>query len=421
VLLNGFFVAAEFSLVKIRNTQLKLLADQYGYRGHIATLLHNEQDIYLSACQLGITLTSLALGWIGEPAFANIIKPALIFLNITSDAIISTISIGFGFSVITFLHIVIGEISPKSIAIRSTETVAIWTAVPLYYFHKIMFPIIYLLNECSLYFLKLVGYKTEFGARANYSRDEIKLILDSSINQQHGNEYEIIGNTLELTELSVADLMHPEEDMVVINSNENLKNAIEIVFTNQYSRYPIYKDKKNNIIGIIHVKDIIPVFGTNRKIDEIQISEFMKPILEVSHNYSLQKMFEKFNEGYSHFAIVTNEIKEIVGFVTLDNIISALLGNISDEFNNIRSNWIALKNGSFLMKGSTSIYSVEKALDIDIPSVKNKTISGLITEKLERIPKEKEHIYFQEFSVVIKKMKGPHILLVKIIPLSNQK
>ncbi len=419
MILNGFFVAAEFSIVKLRGTKIKILQDSYGYRGKITSLIHNQQDIYLSACQLGITLTSLALGWIGEPAFANMTKPILEFLQINSDTIRSTISIGFGFSMITFLHIVVGEISPKSIAIRSAENIALWTSIPLYYFHKIMFPIIFMLNKSSLLFLKMVGYKTEYSSVINYSRDEIKLILDSSIDDKNHGEYELIGNTLEFAELIVADLMHSDDDIIGLNADQNLVEALELIFTKQYSRYPIYKDKKNNIIGIVHVKNILPIINSNKDIKTIRISEFMRPILKVPYNYSIQDMFEKFNEGYSHFAIVTNEINELIGFVTLDNIISALLGNISDEFNKVRSNWITLQNGTFLMKGSTPIYSLEKALDISIPNIKNKTISGLITQELERIPKEKEHIYFKSFSLVIKKMRGPYILLVKVIPKEN--
>ena len=157
VILNGFFIAAEFSIVKLRNSKLKTLQDTQGYKGRVTALIHEQQDIYLSACQLGITLTSLALGWIGEPAFSNLIIPFLNIMQITSEKIISTLSIGFGFTVITFLHIVLGEIAPKSIAIRSAEKIALWTSIPLYYFHKIMFPIIYSLNECSLLFLKFIG------------------------------------------------------------------------------------------------------------------------------------------------------------------------------------------------------------------------------------------------------------------------
>ncbi|NQY42401.1 MAG: HlyC/CorC family transporter [Legionellales bacterium] len=412
-------MAAEFSIVKLRNSKLKTLQDTQGYKGRVTALIHEQQDIYLSSCQLGITLTSLALGWIGEPAFSDLIIPLLHLLQITSENIVSTLSIGFGFAVITFLHIVVGEIAPKSIAIRSAEKIALWTSIPLYLFHKIMFPIIYLLNECSLIFLKMIGYRTDFSSVISYSKDELKIILDSSVNDTNHGEYELLGNTLEFTELIVADLMHSDNDMVCIEENESLENALELIFTKKYSRYPIYRNKKNNIIGIVHVKNILPLVKSKVNPKNIKICEFIRPILKVPYDFSIQDMFEKFNEGYSHFAIVTNKIGEIIGFVTLDNIVSALLGNINDEFNKLKSNWITLQNGTLLMKGSTPIYSLEKALHISIPDTKHKTISGLITQKLERIPKEKEHIYFDNFSLVIKKMRGPYVLLVKIIPNSE--
>ncbi len=416
VLINGLFVAAEFSLVKIRDTQITLLRTKFGFRAKLISTIHHSLDAYLSACQLGITLSSLGLGWVGEPAFMHIIQPLVQAIGIKSTALMSAISISAGFATISFLHIVIGELAPKSMALRSTEKIALWTAIPIYYFYWIMYPLIYLLNNSALLFLWIIGNKTSLNPKETYTKDEIKLIISSNIVPGHEDDLEMLGNTLEFSDLSVADLMHSEDEMISINFTLPAHESIKIMMDNKYSRYPIYHKSKNNIIGIVHVKDIFSSLSKYKTPEQVELAEYMKPILSVPHDLPVKSMFEKFNLGYSHFAVVKNAINEIIGFVTLDNVISSLLGNINDEFNQVRSNWITLKNGAFLMKGSTPIYALEKALDITLPNLKVKTVSGLITNKTARIPKVKEHIYFDQFSIIVRKMRGPHILLVKVIP-----
>lgn len=413
VLLNGFFVAAEFSLVKIRNTKLRTTKIGNPKQVKSALLINQNQDIYLSACQLGITLTSLGLGWIGEPAFSQLIDPVFKIFAITAIKLQETIAIVFGFVVITLLHIVLGEIVPKSIAIRKAEKTALLTAIPLYYFYKLSYPFIYLLNQASFFIIWLLGYRVNDMESNKFSKEEVRLIIGSSISD-YKVQNNIIENALDIIELDVADLMSSIDELYVINESEYIVDTIKLANKLKFSRYPIYQGNKNNIIGMIHIKDLLSLDNSQRL--EYKNNMFLRAIEFVNDDVGIIELLQIFRERSSHFAIVKNAINEIIGFITLDIIVSALIGNIKDEYNTVKEPWIRLDNNNLLFKGNTSLYYLEKALDIDLKINNINTISGLITHKLENIPKENEYINFQQFSIVIKRMRGPYILLVKVIP-----
>lgn len=415
VFLNGMFVAAEFSLVQIRPTQLEGLKNKYGFRGKIVKIIHQQLDAYLSACQLGITLTSLGLGWVGEPAFSHLLEPLYYITGFSSDAWQKALNLITGFTIISFLHIVIGELVPKSIAIRRTHFIALWTAIPLYCFHWLFYPAIWFLNNCALMLLSVLGLQKFDKSFSRYSSDELKLIISAS--HTHGElEYEelaILENTLEFADLKAADLMRPIDEMITITISDDTQTMLNTITQNHYSRYPVFDAQHQNIIGLLHVKDLFAALHKNQSINVLKL---MRPILLINPDIPVVDLFKHFRAGFAHFAIIKTDYNDIIGFLTLDHILGALLGNIHDEFNDIKKSWIALHNGSFLMKGNTPIYALEKALNIELSNVKAHTISGLITEKLERLPEPKEHIHFEKFSIIIRKMKGHHILLVKILP-----
>ncbi|NOT85686.1 MAG: DUF21 domain-containing protein, partial [Methylococcaceae bacterium] len=207
VIINGFFVAAEFSLVKLRQTRIRSIAKTHGWRGRILAIVHGKLDAYLSACQLGITLASLGLGWIGEPAFANLLDPLFSKIGITAPEIIHGISFAFAFFTISFLHIVIGELAPKSLAIRNPELIGLWGAAPLYGFYWLMYPVIWILNSSANLILRIAGLSGGHGHDAHYSADELKLILRSNRagDRFTQDEWNILAKTLDFSELEVSD------------------------------------------------------------------------------------------------------------------------------------------------------------------------------------------------------------------------
>jgi CBS domain containing-hemolysin-like protein len=418
VLLNGFFVAAEFGLVKLRPTRVRAIAKSLGWRGRMLAKVHVQLDAYLSACQLGITLASLGLGWVGEPAFAAILEPFLMHIGITNPKLIHGIAFFIAFFTISYLHIVIGELVPKSMAIRTSERVALWTAAPLYGFYWLMYPAIWLLNKSANQVLSYFRLQSGDGHDNHYSSEELKLILRSSSPSEKFSraEWRILAQAIDFRELNVSDLMRPFHEAISLYEDDTPEENLERIAQHRYSRYPLV-DKDGKIAGIIHIKD---VFIALRKNPAPNFSELMRPVQVVSPEASATELFRKFQKGAPHFTVVGYPDMPPIGFITLDNLLSALVGEIRDEFRQSQSEWTRLDDGSLLGKGSLPISTLERTLGIDIESPDADTIGGLIMWKLGDLPEEGQKIEFSQFDVVVKRLNGPRILLVRVYPKTEE-
>ncbi|ARG96228.1 hemolysin family protein [Legionella micdadei] len=427
VLLNAFFVAAEFGMVKLRHTRVATIKGKYRWRGNILAKIHHNLDAYLSACQLGITLASLGLGWVGEPAFARLLNPIFSWLGLTKPGLIEFTSVVVAFSFISFLHIVVGELMPKSLAIRQSEQISLWTAIPLYLFYWLMYPVIWFLNSCSNLLLKTLGLDVIHRGEQYHSSEEIKLILRSS--QLHGEltqqEGSILAHALELTDLNVSDIMRSYDDMVMLNNRISSKALMEILNRYHYSRYPVYDKTKKHIIGILHVKDLQPLLLETEENDELTLEGILRPVPKISYRLPVLTLLRQFQEGMPHFALVYGRQNAIVGFVTLDNLLHLVIGVIKDEFHKTQDAWVANEDGSLTVKGDCPLYALERALQRELTlSVDEEeeatTIAGLILHKLGSVPKEGETVSFPDFSATIEHIQGARIRQVKIIPQKNQ-
>lgn len=420
VLLNAFFVAAEFGMVKLRHTRVQAIKHIHGLRGKILEEIHTHLDAYLSACQLGITLASLGLGWIGEPAFAHLLEPLFVFLGVISPQFITVVAFLIAFSVISFLHIVVGELMPKSIAIRNAETISVWTSIPLYGFYWVMFPAIWFLNACSNWLLKLFRLDAAQNNESFYSSEELKLILSGSY--IHGEltqeESEIIEHTLDFAELSVTEVMRPYAEMIVLDLTQSIDNILKTVIDTRYSRYPILDPASNDVVGIVHVKDLFAAISTDKNITNLE--PFIRPVLKVPYNLPAMDLLRKFREGMPHFALVYKGKETLLGFVTLDNLLHVLFGRIKDEFHKTQDDWVKNSDGTILAKGDCSIYSLERALDQDITLQADEenldTLAGLMIVRAGTLPRVGEKISFDEFDAVIEEIQGSYIRRIKIIP-----
>lgn len=415
VLLNGFFVAAEFGLVKLRSTRVRAITKNLGWRGKMLAKVHGRLDEYLSACQLGITLASLGLGWVGEPAFAALIEPALLSMGVTSQKLIHGIAFVIAFFTISYLHIVVGELVPKTLAIRMAERVSLWTAPALYAFYWFMFPAIWMLNKSSNIIISLLKLKPKDGHDSQYSSEELKLILRSSRPSEDFNssEWKVLAQAIDFRELEVSDLMHPFSDAAVLFENNSFKQNIERIAQYRYSRYPLVSDD-GQVTGIIHIKDLF--IALSKDTDFVDIGSLARPVKFVAPNTPATELFRQLQQGAPHLTIVGYDNKQPIGFITLDNLLSALVGDISDEFRQSQSEWTKLDDGSLLGKGTLPINTLERTLGIDIESEDADTVAGLVLWKLTELPKEGQRIEFDQFFVVIKKMSGPKILLVRVYP-----
>ncbi|MFZ2312800.1 MAG: hemolysin family protein [Methylobacter sp.] len=421
VALNGFFVAAEFGLVKLRQTRIREIAKTQGLRGRILAKVHTKLDAYLSACQLGITLASLGLGWVGEPAFASLLEPVFGRIGVTSPELIHGISFAFAFSMISFLHIVVGELAPKSMAIRNPEKIGLWSAVPLYGFYWLMYPAIWLLNSSANLVLRLFRLSNVHGHDAHYSADELKLILRSNypVDSFTRDEWNILAKTLDFSELEVSDLMRPIHEITALHRNKSLQENLQTVSKKRYSRYPYFDTNDVDVLGVIHLKDLFFAQQEGKAIEDL--NNYLRPIQYILPDAPALELFRQFRMGTSHFAIIGQKGQKPQGFITLDNLLSAMVGEIRDEFRPNNNDWTRLDDGSLIGKGSLPIFSLERILGIDIENEELEledevSIGGLIMSKLRDIPVENQKIEFNQFDVVIKKMSGPRTVFVQIYP-----
>jgi CBS domain containing-hemolysin-like protein len=423
VALNGFFVAAEFGIVTLRKTRVRAIAKTGGLRGRILFKVHGQLDAYLSACQLGITLASLGLGWVGEPAFANLLEPVFALIGVTSPKIIHGVSFAVAFSVISFLHIVVGELAPKSLAIRVPEAVGLWSAVPLYGFYWAMYPAIWLLNESANLVLRVAGLSGVGSHETHYSNDELKLILRTNTGTPGErfthDERHILAQSLEFSQHTVADLMRPINEVSALYASRTLEQNLDTVRRNRFSRYPYFDDDGEEVLGVIHLKDLFFAEQSGKVVDDL--TEYLRPVDLISARTPAIELFRRFRGGAPHFALIGEKGKRPVGFITLDNLLGAIVGEIRDEFRLNENDWLPQGDGTFIGKASLPIVSLERVLGIDIDNEamgldEVESVGGLLMAKLGDIPKQGQRIEFPKFDVVVKKTNGPRILLVKVIP-----
>ncbi|MCU1718947.1 hemolysin family protein [Pseudomonas sp. 5P_3.1_Bac2] len=421
VLLNGFFVAAEFAIVKLRATKVETLASENGWRGQILRTVHNKLDAYLSACQLGITLASLGLGWVGEPAFAHLLEPALHSVGVQSAEVVQGVSFFTAFFLISYLHIVLGELAPKSWAIRKPELLSLWTAVPLYLFYWAMYPAIFLLNASANAILRLAG-QGEPGQNNDhsYSRDELKLILHSSrASDPSDQDMRVVASAVELGELEVVDWANSREDLVSLPEQVTLAEVFRVIRRHKYSRYPVQNEDSGEFVGVLHIKDLLLHLSLlDHHPQEINLAELLHPVERVSRHMPLLDLLEHFRQGGSHFALVEEADGKVIGYLTMEDVLEALVGDIQDEHRKAERGILAYQPGKLLVRGDTPLAKVERLLNVDLDHVEAETMAGLIYDSLKRMPEEEEVLEVEGLRVIIKKMKGPKIVLVKVLKLS---
>jgi len=422
VLLNGFFVAAEFAMVKLRSTQVHAIAAQHGWRGRILRTVHGQLDAYLSACQLGITLASLGLGWVGEPAFAELLTPLLTFMGISSAALIHGIAFFLAFFIIAYLHIVVGELAPKSWAIRQPQRLSLWTAVPLYLFYWLMYPAIWLLNASANSMLRLVGLGATDGPHDHhhYSREELKLILHGSRARDPSDEHmRVLAQAVELGELEVVDWANSREDLISIDKQMPLAEIFSIFRRHKYSRYPVYDEQVGEFIGLLHIKDLLLQLSLLEMLPErLDMDELIRPIEHVARTLPLARLLERFRQGSSHFALVEEADGKVIGYLTMEDVLEVLVGDIQDEHRRTERGVLAYQPGKLLIRGDTPLFKLERLLNVDLDHVEAETLAGLVYETLKRVPQEEEPLEVEGLRITIKKMKGPKIVLAKVLKMA---
>lgn len=323
--LTGFFVATEFAIVKVRSSRINYLAEQNYKNAQPAKKVVEHLDEYLAACQLGITITALGIGMVGESTFEFILHPLYSSFGL-SESVIHILTLASAFIIATYLHVVVGEMAPKTIAIQKAEQVTLFFARPIILFYKLLYPFIFILNGSAKMILSLFGMKPAKESELYHSEEELKMLIKES--HQGGEisstELEHINKVFIYDELVVKDCMISRDNMTMINSKSSQQEAIQFVKNGYYTRYPVYQDDKTNVIGYIHAKDLLK--------DNIQdITELIHEIIYVKETDAIQNVLDKMKKQRAHIAIVHNEDGQLAGMITMEDILENIVGNIEDE------------------------------------------------------------------------------------------
>lgn len=382
VFLNGFFVAAEFALVKVRPTQLEPYVAAGNRRATVARHMVRHLDAYLSATQLGITLASLALGWIGNPAFAWIVEPVVRLFAGDNPAILHSAALTLSFLVITILHIVLGELAPKSLAIRKSEGTTLVVALPLFVFYKITYPAIWLLNHTANFLLKLVGIAPVSESEIAHDEEELRLLLASS-NASHLSlqKRELLDNIFELSHRVARQIMLPRQDVVYLSTTRPVAENLRLARRSGHTRFPLCEGDLDHVVGVIHIKDL---FRRERPVTSLQ--EVSREIAFVPETLELDRLLKRMRTERFHLAAVIDEYGGVSGVVTLEEVIEEIVGQISDEFDVDKPELLKVEEGVYEVSGGMLIEDLEDELEIELSDRDEDTVGGLVLSELGRNP-----------------------------------
>lgn len=415
VLCNGFFVAAEFSLIKVRKTRLEELAQLGNSSAQLAKRVVAKFDTYLGATQLGITLASLALGWIGEPAVAGIIRPALIRFS-GSEWVVHTASVIIGFIIITFMHIVLGELVPKSLAIQKAERTALVTVGPLYAFHKIGYPVIVILNRAAgilMAGLGLRGKEPANEADLAHSEEELRMIVSAS--HQGGvldeMESEFIGNVFDFADRLAREIMVPRQDMVCLFIEDSLDETMETVRQSGHSRYPLCEKDKDHVLGVIHIHDLIMMIIDQ---DPFNLRKIMHDALVVPEGMSVARVLQEMRLHRSHMTVVADEYGGTAGIVTLEDVLEEIVGEIYDEYDVVRPAIQRIDHHCYEFDGRVLVEEVAELLNININNPEEDTIGGYIFGQLGRPPEVGDTVEIDAYVFEIREIVGYRVVRVRV-------
>ena len=405
VLANAFFVASEFAIVKIRETRLLELAEAGSLRARLGLTLVRNLDAYLSATQLGITIVSLALGWLGEPLVAEQIEPLLVRLGVESEAAARSVSIAVGFSLITFATIVFGELAPKSLAIFRAEGTTLWIAAPLRLFHFTFYPVIWLLNSAANLALRLVGIEPAREEELAHSEAELRMILSESARGGHISEREkrISARALRLAELTVRQVMVPRNEIVFFSLAVPIEDNLAKARRDNYARYPLCETDLDSAFAIVHLRDVLWAQGCNAVPDLRGLS---RELILFSETDNLETVLQRFRDSHIHLALVVDEHGVVSGLVTLENVIEQLVGEIQDEFDR-EAPWLRkLDEKTYEVQGRTPLTVLRERLELDVDGAIAVTLSGFITGRLGRFPRSGDVVPLPGWTLTVTRVEG---------------
>ncbi len=390
VLINGFFVAAEFALVKVRPGRLDEQVAQNRTFAETARWLTLRMDASLSACQLGITMASLGLGWIGEPAIAHLLRPLLLAAGIVSEIWIHGIAFAVAFTAITAAHLVFGEQAPKIFALRRPEKVLLWFALPMKFFYFLSYPFMVALNATTSFLLQKIGVEGVSEHDAVHSQDEIKSLL--RLSHKHGElsraEHRLLNAVFEFDDTVCRRIMQPRSDIIFFDISRPFAESSALAKESKHSRYPLCEGSLDNGLGVVHIKDLIGLSPD----EEGALRSIARPAQFVPETMRISRLLRQFQETHQHMAFVVDEYGTVIGCATLEDVLEQIVGPVEDEFDANPPEIEPDGPEKFIVTGGTSIATVNRQLKLQLVSMEAETLSGLLVEKTGQVPKVGDRI-----------------------------
>ncbi|MFT3707916.1 MAG: hemolysin family protein [Archangium sp.] len=421
VLANAFFVAIEFALVKVRQTQLESAVEQGKAGASTALTMRKNLDVWLSASQVGITLASLALGWIGEPAFSKLVEPVALKIapsTETGQTIAHTIGVVLAFTIITFLHIVVGEQVPKTIAIAQAERTALALSWPMRVFHFLFFPVIALLNSGTRLVLKLFGLSQTSGEGHGevLSEDELKMIFASSAEAGgiQGQRAELLSRALAMVEKTARQVLVPRSQMNALDLEFTLEENLAAAWASGHTWLPVVRGSLDRVEGLVNVKDLFYLHGRH---ELKSLSQVQRPVLFVPENITLEQLLAEFKRRNKQIAVVVDEHGGTSGLVTLADVVAELVGKVGELGRKIEP-MQKLPGGKLELPGTAQLDDIEHTLEVEFDVDKSQitTIAGFLMAKLGRVPVVGDVWMMEEYRVVAVNTDGPRVVTVRIEP-----
>ncbi|GAF24597.1 hemolysin [Bacillus sp. JCM 19047] len=381
IILTAFFVASEFAIVKVRSTQLEPHIEGGSKRALAAKKVTSNLDEYLSACQLGITITALGIGRLAEPTFERMLHPIIGELS-TNEAFVTTLSIFVSFAFATFLHVVIGELAPKTIAIQKAEQVTLFIGQPLVWFYRLLYPFIWVLNGSARLLIKVLGFKPMSEHEVHHSEEELRLILSDSLKSGEINqsEFNYVSKVFEFDERIAKEIMVPRTEMVTISLDYTDEDILSLIKNHSFTRYPVIGEDKDSIVGILNVRDFLSSLLS--KEGRNQLGEIVYPVITVFETVRIRDILIEMQQKHIHMAILFDEYGGTAGLLTLEDILEEIVGDIRDEYDVDEPNVIEeIEPNHYRIQGQTPIHDVNQVLALDLESNDAETIAGWLYEQ----------------------------------------
>ena len=416
VALNGLFVAAEFALVKIRATQVDRLVREGKTSATLVEEATNKLDAYLSVSQLGITISSLGLGWIGEPAFAHLIEPLLAPLGVP-EGTIHVIAFAAAFGTITFLHVVFGELAPKSVAIANAEGTALFVAPLMRFFYYLFLPGIVVFNGTANAVVRLFGVPPASETEETHSEEELRIIIEQSTRQGvlDTDEEHMLEAVFELEDKLAREIMVPRPDVVALPADSSLEKLV-VATVGNHTRYPLFEgETQDRIVGIVHVKDVLETLKQTRSLEaDVSARDLMRDVLIVPETRRVDELMKDLQRQGLQMAVVIDEWGSFEGIVTMEDIVEEIVGEIRDEFDEEEPHVEKLGPGSYAVDGRVPIAEVNEVVDSAFKSQDFDTIGGLVLGQLGRAPEVGDEVYLHGHILRVEEVDGPRVARVEV-------